>query len=456
MAWSAYQEAVFEFARSSDGNAAINAVAGSGKTTTGVELCKLFDLYYGRFLAFNKSIADTLRARAPRNFECLTYNGFGYRLLPTCVLSMTKDRDYTKQFTRNPLWISTIERMVSLFKNMALMSVEEAMLRYDEIINFHDIEVPPGEGWYDLLFKVFKWSMETTNVISFDDQKYQPVRLGLAGSCSKCDVLIVDEFQDTCDIESRLILGCAERVFVFGDPDQCIYSFKGTTPNAMSVFGTAFKAVELPLSICYRCPTSVVAEAQIYVPRIEAAPGAAVGCVDKLRSAEFYRRVSTGDMVLGRVTVDLVTSCLRCIREGKPACVVGRAFGDMLLALYEKCPTLDALSTYFSEAASRLDPDSNRLQGLEDRVETLKVLMESGDVRERIRVLFDESAEKITHMTIHKAKGLETTGNVYLLNPQKIPHKRARKEHQLQEERRLMYVAITRATKGLYYVDLDH
>jgi superfamily I DNA/RNA helicase len=55
-------------------------------------------------------------------------------------------------------------------------------------------------------------------------------------------------------------------------------------------------------------------------------------------------------------------------------------------------------------------------------------------------------------MTIHKCKGLECDGNVYLLGRDKIPHPRAKQQWQIDEENRLMYVAITRAKEGFYYV----
>ena len=54
-------------------------------------------------------------------------------------------------------------------------------------------------------------------------------------------------------------------------------------------------------------------------------------------------------------------------------------------------------------------------------------------------------------MTMHMAKGLEFD-TVYLpdLNEGKIPMRQARLPRELEEERRMLYVAMTRARKSLY------
>ena len=73
--WSPLQQAIFKFVDKGQGNAIINAVAGSGKSTTIVEA-----MQYARgttiFLAFNKAIADELKAKGvnARTFHSLTYS----------------------------------------------------------------------------------------------------------------------------------------------------------------------------------------------------------------------------------------------------------------------------------------------------------------------------------------------------------------------------------------------
>ena len=58
--WSNYQIDIFNAIKNSNKNIIVNAVAGSGKTTTIVEACKRLKLFPNKvqFLAFNKSIAN--------------------------------------------------------------------------------------------------------------------------------------------------------------------------------------------------------------------------------------------------------------------------------------------------------------------------------------------------------------------------------------------------------------
>lgn len=61
-----------------------------------------------------------------------------------------------------------------------------------------------------------------------------------------------------------------------------------------------------------------------------------------------------------------------------------------------------------------------------------------------------QQTEKVNLMTFHSAKGLEFEACFLIgIEDQIIPHEKSLKENGLQEERRLMYVAITRAKKHL-------
>ena len=67
---------------------------------------------------------------------------------------------------------------------------------------------------------------------------------------------------------------------------------------------------------------------------------------------------------------------------------------------------------------------------------------------------YDENADKVVMMTIHTAKGLEFP-NVFLIGMEEgiFPGMRAVTESDIEEERRLAYVAITRAKKSLTVTD---
>ena len=87
MAWSKYQNEIFEYAiNPGNGSFVVQAVAGSGKTTTAVECAKRIAAsnpnYSILFLAFNKSIVEKLKTETQGlNMTCKTLHGFGAGVL---------------------------------------------------------------------------------------------------------------------------------------------------------------------------------------------------------------------------------------------------------------------------------------------------------------------------------------------------------------------------------------
>lgn len=79
----------------------------------------------------------------------------------------------------------------------------------------------------------------------------------------------------------------------------------------------------------------------------------------------------------------------------------------------------------------------------------------AGDLAAQLALLSrndkDEGGNQVRMMTLHAAKGLEF-GYVFIVGCQDgvLPHETALEEGALEEERRLMYVGITRAKQGLY------
>jgi len=80
------QQDFYDFIVNSDKNAVIDAVAGSGKTTTLVESTKLIPKDKTLlFTAFNKSIAKELKERVSGdNITVSTVHGLGYNILFRC------------------------------------------------------------------------------------------------------------------------------------------------------------------------------------------------------------------------------------------------------------------------------------------------------------------------------------------------------------------------------------
>ena len=80
---SAYQQAIYDFMANENGNAVIDAVAGSGKSTTIVNALKLIKPNTSvLFLAFNKSIVEELRSKSKDdNAQIMTIHSCGWRAI---------------------------------------------------------------------------------------------------------------------------------------------------------------------------------------------------------------------------------------------------------------------------------------------------------------------------------------------------------------------------------------
>lgn len=476
---SKYQTAIYEHLSNRLGSQAVKAVAGSGKTTTAIEAIGYIDRTYTVLLsAFNVDIREEFKKRSDakgyKHVKCVNYNGFGWGIcLRNLLIAPELDIDKTDnilEFVTIPghkklyAYKPTVRRIVSLFKNLRTKNPEA---EYEDVVDHYNIDTPEDDDFKGIVLRCFQDCIGHHSHYDFDDQKFMPLHLGMP--IPKYDNVFIDEFQDTSPLEMDLMLAAGDTITALGDPDQAIYGFKGATPAAFEEFARRTNATELPLSICYRCPTSVIDEAKKIVPRIEAAPGAALGLVEDLDHRILHSRLKAGDFVLCRVTEDLVKHCLIDIKEGRLARVRGRDFGGALEYILDKvsgnrCIPIDEFITRLVDyKIQRIEQlialrRQNQILALEDRINTILALADGASNSEEIRVLgrriFNESKtfSGIDYMTIHKAKGLQAK-DVFLLRPDLLPHPLSKERAWMSaEENRLKYVAITRAEHSLYYV----
>ena len=71
--------------------------------------------------------------------------------------------------------------------------------------------------------------------------------------------MLVDECQDLNKAQLnivKLLDGNEGRIISVGDPSQAVFGFAGADDSSYYNDEKETKAVEIPLSICYRCPTT--------------------------------------------------------------------------------------------------------------------------------------------------------------------------------------------------------
>lgn len=475
--WSPLQQNIFDFVEHGQGNAIVEAVAGSGKTTTIVEALKRVR-GTSIFLAFNKSIAEELKARGvnARTFHSLTYSPVtqarGTRTVETDKLRRLCDAKLKGEDAA--IYGAFICKLVGLGRQVGIgCLVPDLPQSWMDICIHHDLE-PEHEmadlgRAIELASELLQHSNESA-MVDFDDLLYLAVKDGI--SLPKFDFIFVDEAQDTNAIQRALLLKIMRkgaRMVAVGDPAQAIYGFRGADSESLNLIAQDFDAVRLPLSITYRCPTSVVEYAQQWVGHIQAAPGARAGEVLELGSKWDMTTFKPNDLVVCRKTAPLMTLAFKFLRARVPVMVMGREIGAGLKSLINKMNARSLehleqkLETYRDREVEKAlaKKDDAKVEAIEDKISAITCLIDSMPEDQRtvqallstLETLFADKRNAVVLATIHKSKGLEAK-RVFWLDRSQCPAKWARQDWQRQQEVNLCYVAATRAMESLITIEL--
>ena len=319
--------------------------------------------------------------------------------------------------------------------------------------------------------------------------------------------LTVDEYQDVNPVQHTLLklwLGDRDDLCVVGDPSQTIYSFTGARSSYLIDFPQEFPgATTVRLVRCYRCSPEIV---ELANGVIHAGPSSANAVtLTSQRPSSSAPEVTTFDDDVAEasaVAAKIKASIDSGVRP-RDICVLYRINAQQVeiesaLAAAAIPMTLRGSERFFErgevrEAITRLrgaaraqdvSAPSDVVQGASDvlsamgwsreqptttgavreRWESLAAIVElareSGAadlsafvsfLEDRAAVQFAPVADGVTLASIHSAKGLEWR-EVFLIGCSDglIPLQHAETAEQLEEERRLLYVAVTRAEHALH------
>ncbi|MDQ6682202.1 MAG: ATP-dependent helicase, partial [Chloroflexota bacterium] len=342
--------------------------------------------------------------------------------------------------------------------------------------------------------------------IDFDDLVVGAVHV-LEGSATmrrrwqaRYDHLLVDEFQDVDAAQLRLVRLLAapqDNLFVVGDDDQTIYAWRLADVRRMLRFTDDYPdARRVVLGANYRCPPAVVRHARqlIEVNRERIPKPIAAGRRDEEANAVAAVDTSGADApsqlvgmatalsgpeqrlcFLARTRAELGPVSLALLRAGVPhassltspldatpvvslvaALQRGRADATPFEALralrrangWNRAAMDDALSDEDHAALDAMQSWAATVTSIGDFVSRFE------EARRRLLGLRDPGAP-IELVTVHGAKGREWETVVVIgFEEERFPNRRAlvesaAPERALEEERRLAYVAATRATRRL-------
>jgi len=483
--YSSYQNALFSKIEERTGHVMVEAVAGSGKTFSLLE-CMRRSVGDSIFVAFNKSIATELATKVPSHVDAMTLHSFGFA-------AIRKAFGYVKPDNKKLGFIMQKNPATAFMPSMTGKEKAQVFQMRQQITDLISIwkatlidynnneEVAKTASYYGINYdpnilgaarSIMQKSVSIRNYVDFDDMIYMPVALNL--TTPTYANVFVDECQDLNRSQIELVLKMVKkpngRIIAVGDPKQSIYGFRGADTNAMPRIREALNATVMPLSVCYRCPSSHLDLAREIVPSIENRPDAPVGEIETIDVDSFTTKVDKEKepLVLCRTNAPLISYAIRLIKEGKKAHVRGADIGNFLRGL------VIGFNTYsIGEFNSKVDEWENvQLEQLEKRrasnavketiIDYADVLREFGkqcanpfDIVKMIDRIFSDSTDGTIFSSVHRAKGLEAD-TVYIIRPDQLPLvRKGQQEWELEQEMNLKYVALTRSKNRLVFVNQE-
>ena len=331
------------------------------------------------------------------------------------------------------------------------------------------------------------------NALEFDDLIKLTVKLfeDYPETIKHYEYVSVDEYQDIDENQYkliRLLVPESGSICAIGDPNQAIYGFRGGNSKFFQNFAEDYKnAVTVNLANNYRSSESIVeasnqvinsfnivpankniydkitihtaptekAEAEFIVSTIESLIGGnSLFSLDSNRSEGYNENLSFSDFAILYRTSGQVKPLIEALdRSGMPYVKLS----DDLLC--NRKPVRDLLKNLTNDKP--VSEQINNAEGIEDYI--LKFLI---GVAEKCKTVedfihevsllresdtLDSRADRISLMTLHASKGLEFRC-VFLpgLEDGILPLYRAKTPDEIDEERRLLYVGMTRAKERLF------
>lgn len=513
MQLSSYQEKIIEWVKTGLGNGCCNAVAGSGKSTTlrlaaialkeaGVKPSEIKVCVFGKANSLDliakfgqewKESISTLHSAgwslvkkhlSIRNSYEVNVSDNKYKKIAQELGLIARGR-YLEGTLKKDGAIDRDEDFLKLINLIRLTNSESLAENIEEICDHFEMS---DVYEFSLLASAITECLaigenQAQKKIGFDftDQIWLPVKWKLNQQkwFKPYKVVLIDECQDlnAAQLELAIALAGEGRLLFVGDPRQAIMGFAGADCHSYQNILHRTKSTELPLSICYRCPTTHIELVKKNFPEIPiiASPNAISGKIEAIAEADLWSdkpcRLITGDMVICRKTAPLVKLCIRLITRGIAATVKGRAIGELIkgdLKEIAKMPGFrypnfnDAVSAYRAAKQQRykgLENEEQLLEALNDKLEALTAIYKSqpsstciAHLENYIDSLFSDEISPITLSTCHRAKGLEGD-RIFIISPNDLPMVwRNQQGWQLEQEKNLLYVALTRSKSELYVV----
>ena len=290
----------------------VNANVGSGKTT--VLITKVMYLHYEKqipyeqmvVLTFTNKAADEIKERlyalepeiteeqlwgfGTFHSECLTMLK---KMLPVENLGYTKEfmvMDPDEELEMAEQLILTYQLKIK-YKNRLKKRLEQKNSKYQDDIEKLKALLKEEKRRQDKM--TFDELLENTcNLVKMSEQKMDDISW-----------IIVDEVQDSDEKQLELI-DCLKKTqtcfFAVGDPNQVIYSWRGSAFHIFYQLKTKYQATELTLPVNYRSSSEILAVARCFMQQGDTLQGGRENG-DKIQIRNMYDPFQEADYLAGRI-----------------------------------------------------------------------------------------------------------------------------------------------------------
>lgn len=462
------QSAILEAAATTQDNLMIEALAGTGKTTTLEAVEKSLPRSPILYLVFNKKNATEAEGRMTSTTTVRTFNSIGHRIWAQSQgkglkLNPDKTRDIFKEIAanapsdhRDAIWGCYGEVISGVALAKALGYIPEGSFSHAKRLLtqnqfYSHLDEVPDELAGDLIDAILTRSIKLSyeGLIDYNDQIYMPALFG--GTYPRFPLVLVDEYQDLSPVNhallGRLVKG---RLIGVGDPNQNIYGFRGAKAGGMNEAITQYQMTTLPLSLSFRCPSAIVRHVHWHVPHFRAAKEG--GHVD-LSSRIPFSSLREHSTVICRNNAPILRLAFNLLAAGRSVSVAGGDIGPRISNVMRKLGDDDLSGAALIEAINdweqiKLAKESKTAA---DMAACMRIFAEHGrslgGAITYAKHLFAQTGT--THLTTgHKAKGLEWS-DVYHLDPWHV------RKHPSAQDKNLDYVISTRSFDRLTEIDSE-
>jgi superfamily I DNA/RNA helicase len=463
-------------------------------------------------LTFTKKAAAEMRERLAQSSLATkkqpfvgTFHAFAHHLLSTFLAQKLEIIDQDKQ-------LEIVRQLKQQLQLKSLLGVKaQEILR---LISLKKQTVKQKfPDWMETFVAAYNQTLIDQSLIDFDDLLIKAKELlSKSKALLNFKYILVDEFQDTNQLQYqllKLLVRPKTKITVVGDPFQSIYGFRGSSSKIFDIFRQDFSPQEIILMNNYRNPWEIIetsqslfsnslalkskqknsgkitliktlneyTEADYILSLIEAK----VGGTDLLSSAQrehqdaldkqarfsdfavmfrthylsrileqkffdsgipFQKIGAQSPLAQPEIQLIIKELQMRPLTDEKK---VSQIIADIIKQLqlekiFENKPAKLINLKEFQSLLVQFDREKN---GLKKALQHLDYL-ENHDY-------YDERADKVALLTMHATKGLEFK-YVYICGFEDgiIPLIKKDKDFDLEEEKRLFYVALTRAKKEIF------